>query len=253
MLTDSGWTRAGLTATGAIAALLCIATLAAGVDFVSAVAATHPIAYYRLESTTGKSQIGESEYNSFGRVTIQEPGAPVGIPENHFAKFEGNDGYILTTQAGGVGGAGSIMAWVKLAILPSLQGHPLYVAGESQWGNDFDVGFAPNNTLMFFTSNGPSMSYAPPAATLVNHWHMIVVTMDTASQSRLIYWDGKVVAAQTGGVKPNKTSAFSIGGSTVFEGRHFNGGIDEVALWNRALKAYEVSALYTSTSPPDIL
>jgi hypothetical protein len=39
-----------------------------------------------------------------------------------------------------------------------------------------------------------------------------------------------------------KTGVFSIGASTVFGGRFFNGGIEEAALWDRALRAAEISA-----------
>jgi hypothetical protein len=47
--------------------------------------------------------------------------------------------------------------------------------------------------------------------------------------------------------QPNKTSQFTIGASTVFGGRFFDGSIDEVALWNRSLSAAEVAAIYKYT------
>jgi hypothetical protein len=78
---------------------------------------------------------------------------------------------------------------------------------------------------------------------------MIVATMDTVSGARAIYWDGKAVATDSGGGNVNKTSEFSVGESKVFTGRFFHGGIDEVAIWNRALRASEVAALYWSTQP----
>ena len=76
---------------------------------------------------------------------------------------------------------------------------------------------------------------------------MIVATLDTASQTRVIYWDGKQVATDKGGGEAHKTGVFSIGDSTVFAGRFFKGGIDEVALWDRALKAAEVAAIYAAS------
>ena len=78
---------------------------------------------------------------------------------------------------------------------------------------------------------------------------MIVATLDTASKERVLYWDGKLAKADTGGGSANKTGLFSIGESTVFRGRFFNGGIDEVALWDRALTGAEVAKLYQSTNP----
>ncbi len=146
------------------------------------------------------------------------------------------------------------MAWVNMAALPSTERHFFYVAGESQSGNDLDLQFENDNALKFYTASGGHVTYAPPPATLVGQWHMIVATMDAVSQTRVIYWDGKAVASDKGGGKAGKTGAFTIGATPVFEGRFFKGGIEEVALWDRALNAGEVAAIYaackSSSAPP---
>ena len=121
-------------------------------DFVTAVTATHPIAYYRLDNITGKSQVGTTAWKSTDGVTWAVPGAPIGIPNNHFAKFDGRSGKITTTQMGGVSTTVSIMAWVNLASLPSNESRTFYVAGESESGNDLDVQFETDNALRFFTA-----------------------------------------------------------------------------------------------------
>ena len=245
--------RGVLAAVAAVVSLSCVALHATDVDFVNAVVSTRPIAYYRLDSTAGKSQVGTTQYKSSGGVTSAGPGAPIGAANNRFAKLDGRDGYILTTQAGGVGTTASMMAWVNLADLPSEEGRYFYVAGESQSGNDLDLQFENDNALRFYTASGGHLTYTPPPATLVNQWHMIVATLDTASQTRVIYWDGKQVATDKGGGEAHKTGIFSIGASTVFAGRFFKGGIEEVGLWDRALKAAEVAAIYAaskSTAPP---
>lgn len=222
---------------------------ASGVNFVQVVKASKPIAYFRLETTTGTSEIGGGAYTSTSSVTNATPGAPIGVADNHSAVFNNKDGAITTTQIGGVGTAGSMMAWVKLADLPSKSGHILYVAGISQNGNDFDLQFEQDDALRFFTAGGGSVEYKPDPATLVGAWHMIVAALDTASKQRAIYWDGKLAKVDTNGGSPNKTGAFSIGESTVFTGRFFNGEIDEVALWDRALSGSDVQNLYNSTHP----
>jgi hypothetical protein len=237
---------AALAAMVVAAGLMGAGLRAAGVDFVAAVVATHPIAYYRLEATAGRSQVGTTSYKAVGGVGSAAPGAPIGIADNHYAKLNGVDGYILTTQAGGVGTDASMMAWVNLDKLPAEAGRFFYVMGESQNGNDLDVQFETDNQLKFYTAAGGHLTYAPAPATLVNQWHMIVVTMDTPTHTRVLYWDGKAVATDKGGGQPGKTSTFSIGASTVFGGRWFQGGIDEVALWNRALRASEVAEIYAA-------
>jgi hypothetical protein len=95
------------------------------------------------------------------------------------------------------------------------------------------------------------VSYAPDPNTLVNQWHMIVATMDSAAPNKALYWDGQPVAGDQNPNSPKKTGQFTIGESPVFTGRFFHGGIDEVAIWDRALSAADVAALYkASTAKP---
>lgn len=222
-------------------------TIAPASDFVAAMKSTNPLAYYRLETTSGISEAGGSGFTSKGGVTSSASCAPIGLASNNCALLNGKDGWISTTQMGGIATAGSIMAWVNLATLPSVDGHFFYVAGESQSGNDFDLQFENDDALRFYTTAGGNVSYSPDPKTLVNQWHLIVVTMDTAPQSRVLYWDGQPVMIDQGPSQPNKTSQFTIGASTVFGGRFFDGSIDEVALWNRSLSAAEVAAIYKYT------
>lgn len=246
MFIHSSMSRAVIAALAAVASLGC-AAIHAQSDFVTTVTASHPIAYFRLDAATGKSQVGTATWKPVGGVAIAAPGAPVAASLSKFAKLNGGDAYITTTQTGGVGGAASIMAWVNLAELPSKAGRLFYVAGESEVGNDLDVQFETDNSLRFYTAAGGLIAFNPPPASLLNQWHMILVTLDTASHTRHIYWDGNSVASDQGGGEAGKKNVFTIGESVVFTGRFFHGGIQDVALWNRALKAAEVSSIFAAS------
>jgi hypothetical protein len=246
MLADRPWIYAAFVA---ILAGVCVPDIhAVQADFAAAVIATHPIAYYPLDSTTGKSLSGVSTYAAKGGVTSGAAGAAIAGSSGNFVQLDGKSGYILTTQMGGVGKSASIMAWVNLSELPHNANHFFYVAGESENGNDLDLQFESDNVLRFFTASGGNLSYTPAPASLVNQWHMILVTMDTASRTRAIYWDGKLVAHDSGGGEAGKKSPFSIGASTVFGGRWLHGGIEEVALWDHALKAGDVASIYSAAN-----
>jgi hypothetical protein len=108
------------------------ANAAARRDFIGAVDASRPIAFYRLNALTGDSRGGRTQYRTLGGVTIERSGAPLKIANNSYARLDGHDGYILTMQAGGIGTAASMMAWVNLATLPSDAKRFFYVMGESQ-------------------------------------------------------------------------------------------------------------------------
>jgi hypothetical protein len=214
-------------------------------DFASIVKAANPLAYYRLKATSGASQVGASTYKAVGGVSMGDSAPPTGA-ENKSVVLNGKDGWISTTQAGGIGSAASMMAWVNLAALPSDAHHFFYVVGESESGNDLDLQFENDNAIRFYTAAGSHLEYQPDAKSLVNHWHMVVVTQDTDAHGRALYWDGQPVKSDQDAGKPTKTAPFSIGNSPVFGGRWFAGNIDEVALWNRALTATEVAAIYNA-------
>ncbi len=214
-------------------------------DLPAAVKATRPIAYYRLGSLSGHSEVGASQFHAAGAAAVSKQGGQFAGAGNAVTVLDGSSAYVETTQQGGIVGQASIMAWVNLIDLPSAGRHIYYVAGESQNGNDLDLQFETDNQLKFYTDVGGHISYAPPPATLPGRWHMILVTVDGGSGERHIYWDGASVAVDQGakGMHP-KTKAFSIGESPVFTGRHLHGGVDQVALWDRALSAAEVASIY---------
>ncbi len=132
-----------------LACMLWTATLVRAADFSATVAATRRIAYYRLDASSGKSEVGATQFTSSGPGTVSSPG-PV---NNRYAQFDGTSGYILTRQKGGVGAVCyTVMAWVNLDSLPSQERHMFYVAGESENGNDLDIQFETDNILKFFTA-----------------------------------------------------------------------------------------------------
>jgi hypothetical protein len=207
----------------AIAALAVIATvstvaLQAQTGFPAEVASTQPIAFYRLDSTSGQSQVGTTTYKVTGSAGIAASGAPVFTANGRYIKLDGHSAYIITTQHGGVGASASMMAWVNMAELPSKAGHIFYVAGESENGNDLDLQFETDNILKFYTAAGGNVTYAPAPNSLIGQWHQIVATLDTATHTRVLYWDGKSVATDRGGGEAGKKNVFTIGASAVFSG-----------------------------------
>jgi hypothetical protein len=215
--------------------LLFIGLICLAGDFSSAVLATHPVAFYRMDFLRGRSMVGSTEYSSKGGVKVASDGAPIGMADNGSVVLDGS-GSLVTTQSGGIGPAASVLAWVNLAALPSAERISFQVAGES---NELNVQFDMDNSLKF-SIGASGLVYRPASTTLVRQWHMIVTTIDATS--RTIYWDGKPVASDQNGGNARYAGVFTIG-------RDFKGGIDEVALWNRALKASEVAAIYSAASP----
>ncbi len=227
-------------------AILSTSAFAAASPFVTAVARTSPSVYFHFDSADERS--GVQMLESRGPIRIESPGVDAASESNKFAWLNGMGTFFETTQRGGVGRAGSVMAWVKLNKAPGAAGRILYVAGISQSGNDFDVQFEQDNTLRFYTASGSHLKFRLDPSGLVGQWHMIVATFDVDHRSRVLYWDGVPVASDADAGKPGKMGEFTIGGSAVWAGRFFEGGIDEVALWGKALTAEQVANFYAAAT-----
>jgi MSHA biogenesis protein MshQ len=218
-----------------------------------------PLGFWTLASNNATDLANGYSSTYVNGATTSPPGTGVplaGSPVNTAVSLDGNNTtpqYVTTGLSGGIGGTGSIVAWVNLSALPSSAGAFFYVAGESQSGNDFDVQFQTDNALYFYTGAGENTSYTPNPAALVGQWNQIVVTYAGGSSGfRDIYWDGNLVSNFNGSVNSaSKTSAFTIGYSSVFGGRDFNGLIDDVAVLGTVLSPLQVAQLYAMTPVPE--
>ena len=99
---------------------------------------------------------------------------------------------------------------------------------------------APNNSQAVIFHSGPNLE--------LNNWTNIVLTFDGLSKKQ--YVNGVLVATvPANGLLLNTAgnSGISVGVSDQANGHWgpFDGKIDDIGLWNRALSACEVSALYT--------
>jgi hypothetical protein len=175
-------------------------------------------------------------------------------PSNTALVLNGSNSDVTTSLVGGLDttGAtadqGTIIGWFNLAALPSTLGHFFTIAAESYNGNDFDVQIETDNKLKFYTDAGSStIDPTPFTAGNLNTWYFFAATFNT-NLSRSIYLNGSLVANSVPGGSHNPAlgGQFSIGASTVWPGRYFDGSIDEVAVFNRALSAAEISTLYSA-------
>ena len=240
---------AAATAGLAIAAAASLAPSEASADYVASTLATNPLAYWQLDAANQPDAAHGNSSTYLNSVTTGT-GAPLnGYPNNKGAVFDGANsatpGQIVTGLSGGINGTGSIAAWINLAAVPSATGAIMYIAGESQLANDLDLQVETDNRVRFYTGAGENT--ASTTVLQAGAWHLIVATYSAAGQFRNLYIDGILDSAYSGGLSgAAKSSNFTIGYSSVFGGREFNGTIDEVAIWDRALSADEVGGLYAA-------
>lgn len=105
--------------------------------------------------------------------------------------------------------------------------------------NNLHIGFRDNDNFLFaFYNNDLNI----PAANYVsdNEWHHWSCVYNITDGSRVVYQDGIVVASQTTGVAPyGGSGSVQIGSQNSYQ-HFFDGNLDEVRIWNRALSLVEI-------------
>jgi hypothetical protein len=113
---------------------------------------------------------------------------------------------------------------------------------------DYAVGASSGVAGLSFGSVGTCSN---PNSIVYNSWHQIVYSYDGNMLS--IYTDGVLGGQQSGsGLLSNNTSTMNFGKYIYYGGltHHFfyNGKLDDIGIWNRALSQQEITALYNSQS-----
>jgi hypothetical protein len=239
----------GLGFAVAFAVLSAAAVPSARAQFVYANTVTAQpgiMAYYQFAGTTNSS-VGSYTGTLTTGASIDVIGsgpALTGDPNNQALNLNGTNGNELQSSlSNGVSTAGSILAWVNLAQLPSMAGRIFYVAGASAVADDFDLQIQTDNKIYFYTDSEGSVS-SPMAlsAADVGTWIFVAATF-TASGDRNLYINGTLVNSNLPGSHYDSGSAFTIGYSNVFGGRAFNGDIAQVAFFNTDLSAGQIAAI----------
>ena len=137
----------------------------------------------------------------------------------------------------------TISIWVKSAVLNT--------GGYIGWG-EYGSG---NRVNAFRTNNdgiqnywwGNDLIHSSPALNLLNQWHHAVVNYN--GTNRTIYFDGVLLKTDTPGTPNSTASNFAIGRTAPMYIEFFNGTLDDLSIWNRALTLDEISYLYNSGIP----
>ena len=153
--------------------------------------------------------------------------------------FNGSNSQILVSSVSGFpsgNSARTISFWMNSSSY--LDGGVLgYGAGANNQGFLFYV--AGGNLIVTFYINDASVNYSLST----NQWYNIVATHDGSTFT--VYVNGSSVYSAARTLNTSATN-FKIGGAPWnSSGEYFSGSIDQVRIFNRALRPYEIEALYT--------
>lgn len=142
----------------------------------------------------------------------------------------------------------TLEAWV----FPTIQsGNYQTIIARGSAVNDDDAYYLGvlNGTPYFWTKTSGSMSSLAGGALLLNQWSHVAATFDGAVKR--LYVNGILVGVQ-GGLGPLTydplSAPITIGSDWVANGPQylFNGLLDEVSIFNRALSAFEINGIYSA-------
>lgn len=203
---------------------------------------TNLISYWKLDESSGNASdsVGGNTLTNVGTATYSAGKINNGINLNGSSQYlDGGNVLNLTT------GAWTFAAWIKVTTTGSYE----FIGGRSESGfsNDWYMRVTNTNKAEIQFRNGASSNQVIGNITVADgNWHHVVGLRNGTNV--LLYVDGILDASGTDN-NYNCTNSFDFhigadsAGALNFK---FNGQIDEVAVWNRALSADEVLQIANS-------
>jgi len=152
----------------------------------------------------------------------------------------------------------TISAWIKPASFPSTGGQSIVFSVDSAQSNNNAWGIYTNNSGLYVYASSGSGGQAALMDTTYNassgnypttSWTHILVTVDGSNIK--FYRNCNLINTVAQTVQMGGTAyGLSIGRYGAYNGYYFNGSIDDVRIYNRALTAGEISGLYAGSIQP---
>ena len=196
------------------------------------------------ESGNGKNGIVSNTTLTFDRF----------LASSSAYSFNGSTSYIGVPLINASGGNKlTISVWVNPADITSNLHYHIMRQDNGTSSLDWLLAFQNYGTILSFGLY-PSGVYSEldvpiSASNYTNSWHNITAVYNGTSRS--IYRDGILIGSDSinGNVSytPNATFAFGAAAANTGAAEKFNGKIDDVGIWNRALTQTEITELYSSS------
>ena len=214
-----------------------------------------PVSWWRMgdnDGGTGTTITDQGSGSNDGTLT-NGPTFSTDVPHSntYSVDFDGTNDYIDCGTITGLQGSsnGAISVWIK----PDTAGDAPNIGYRPSPDHQFVLTFV-GGTLYFGVRNGSTANiYTTTAMPNDTNWHNYVATFNSGTTK--IYIDGSEVSGTQTGTNPSTISSTS---GSFFIGRngednkYTDGLLDEAALFNTAISASDVTAIYNSGVPADI-
>ncbi len=222
-------------------------------DVRSAVLADGPLAYWRLGDGT-KNSVAVSETGSKTDGIYQlgssrgQPGALVGDTDGS-VRFSGKGGQVVVDNEAafdGIGAELTLEAWIKVGAFDRTW-NTIVSKGDSSWRLQRNG----DSSALGFDTDGLNPPYLAGRRSVDDgQWHHVVATYD--GRVKALWIDGQLDAwtAATGAIARNDFPV-TIGENAQSTGRFWNGWIDEVAVYGKALTPVALAAHHQASGGLD--
>jgi len=225
--------------------------------------------HWKLDDGTGSGTAADSVSAGgvTGTLTNMDPSTdwitaglpPVPSGTTAALDFDGVNDYVVTTGYGGIGGANdrSTAFWIK-GPTPQPKNHATIISwGVNSTGQRWDIRIAPSPADHMRTE--VSGSGTEGTATVAdNAWHHVAAVWANDGTPNIadakFYVDGVLDPNSVSGATAINTStanSLQIGQSGSITGRQFTGQLDDVRMYDHALSAAEVHALFAPSMTPN--
>lgn len=207
------------------------------------------VGYYPLDTNTG-IQAYDSSINNNGSVLVNSPTWSTGKIGNALT-FDGANDYAVMPSNSAISQFGTgeftVSVWYKSSSATDQFLIDNKTAGTNLAG--YDVFLSPSGAANFRVADGTTQHVAiSPIGLSDGLWHHLVGTRSSAGLK--IYIDGTQAGTNTNGGAFNVTNSTNMyfGSYNSTPSLPFNGSMDEVRFYNRALSATEISNMYDANN-----
>jgi hypothetical protein len=202
-----------------------------------------PIAHWKLDETSGttaEDSIGTND----GTLTNGPVWQPSGGQIGGAVSVDGTNDYVDISATGFPANNASqtLSAWFKYSA--TLTNNAALVSLSNSSNSVVSMGFECCVGWLSVTSFGGAQLVTYNSAPSANVWHHMVYTFN--GTNHVLYLDGVQVGTSTTAPNTGTPSGVYVG-QNGFSNRYFPGLIDDVKIYDRALTAAEVAALYDVT------
>lgn len=166
------------------------------------------------------------------------------------AQFNGSNSYVLIADSPALRLTGdyTISFWFKTNSIGAIQ----RLVNKDN-ANDFSGGWAlvlePDSSITWVHNNGSTnQNWNTGVSITANTWYYVTAVYSDSNNLRSFYLNGSLqntITTNTNVASETDVLLFGAYGQSSPLGQYFNGSLDQVRIFNRALRPYEVEALYT--------